>query len=72
MWIAEAAREHTIHTGHLQKTSPSQTVVVVQGFIVVVVDAILPKRSCQHARAIRRGEGAPEKCKSGDPSPAGG
>ena len=23
---------------------------------VVVVDAILPKRSCQHARAIRRGE----------------
>ena len=28
--------------------------------LVVVVDAILPKRSSQHARAIRRGEGAPE------------
>ena len=46
-----------------------QRLVVV---VVVVVDAILPKRSCQHARAIRRGEGAPEEVQSGDPSPAGG
>ena len=29
--------------------------------VVVVVDATLPKRSYQHVRAIRGGEGAPEK-----------
>ena len=51
-----------------QATDTAQTVVVV-------VDAILPQRSCQHARAIRRtgaGRGHRRKCKSGDPSPAGG
>ena len=42
-----------------QAADTAQTVPAL--IVVVVVDAILPQRSCQHARAIRRGEGAPEK-----------